>query len=122
MTYISIVDTTPDNKIAKFQEYETKQEADDHILRVKDSFPNAFVVDKPEPYVFDYMIVDVVAKTITFDKARYDSDQTVIASTKYQRDRKPLYGTWEEQLDMMYHGTWKNHVAKVKADIPKGNS
>ena len=45
-----------------------------------------------------------------------------LASTKYQRDRKPLYGTWEEQLDMMYHGTWKNHVAKVKADIPKGNS
>jgi len=43
-------------------------------------------------------------------------------ATKYQRDRKPLYGTWEEQLDMMYHGTWKDHVAKVKADIPKGNS
>ena len=36
--------------------------------------------------------------------------------------RKPLYGTWEEQLDMMYHGTWKDHVTKVKADIPKGNS
>ena len=48
--------------------------------------------------------------------------KTAYASNKYQRDRKPLYGTWEEQLDMMYHGTWKNHVAKVKADIPKGNS
>ena len=36
--------------------------------------------------------------------------------------RKPLYGTWEEQLDMMYHGTWENHIAKVKPDIPKGNS
>ena len=47
--------------------------------------------------------------------AEYDNN-------KYQRDRKPLYGTWEEQLDMMYHGTWKDHVAKVKADIPKGNS
>ena len=34
--------------------------------------------------------------------------------------RKPLYGTWEEQLDMMYHGTWKDHIAKVKSDIPKG--
>ena len=48
-------------------------------------------------------------------QAEYDNN-------KYQRDRKPLYGTWEEQLDMMYHGTWKDHVAKVKADIPKGNS
>ena len=38
---------------------------------------------------------------------------------KYQRDRKPLYGTWEEQLDMMYHGTWKDHVDKIKTDIPK---
>ena len=38
---------------------------------------------------------------------------------KYQRDRKPLYGTWEEQLDMMYHGTWKAHVDKIKSDIPK---
>ena len=48
--------------------------------------------------------------------------KTAYANNKYQRDRKPLYGTWEEQLDMMYHGTWKDHVAKVKADIPKGNS
>ena len=48
--------------------------------------------------------------------------QVELAKTQYQRDRKPLYGTWEEQLDMMYHGTWKDHVAKVKADIPKGNS
>ena len=48
--------------------------------------------------------------------------QVELKKTKYQRDRKPLYGTWEEQLDMMYHGTWKDHVAKVKADIPKGNS
>jgi len=40
----------------------------------------------------------------------------------YADKRKPLYGTWEEQLDMMYHGTWEKHVSKVKKDIPKGNS
>jgi len=44
------------------------------------------------------------------------------SSKTYADKRKPLYGTWEEQLDMMYHGTWKDHIAKVKADIPKGNS
>jgi len=48
--------------------------------------------------------------------------QVIHDSTQYQRDRKPLYGTWEEQLDMMYHGTWEKHVSKVKKDIPKGNS
>ena len=42
------------------------------------------------------------------------------ASKTYADRRKPFYGTWEEQLDMMYHGTWKDHVAKVKTDIPKG--
>ena len=45
--------------------------------------------------------------------------QTEYDNKKYQRDRKPMYGTWEEQLDMMYHGTWKDHVDKIKSDIPK---
>jgi len=50
------------------------------------------------------------------EEANYATEQV---KTQYQRDRKSLYGTWEEQLDMMYHGTWKDHVAKVKSDIPK---
>ena len=45
-------------------------------------------------------------------KADYDSKQ-------YQRDRKPEYGSWEEQLDMMYHGTWEAHVQAVKDKYPK---
>ena len=123
MTYIAIVNTTPDNKIAKFQEYETKKEADDHILRVKDSFPNAFVVDKPEPYVFDYMTVNVGAKTITFDKARWDSDQAVIASTQYQRDRAEAYPSIQDQLDDLYHNGidgWKATIKITKDKYPKG--
>jgi len=48
--------------------------------------------------------------------------EAYLSANAYKEKRKPLYGTWEEQLDMMYHGTWKDHVAKVKADIPKGNS
>ena len=45
-------------------------------------------------------------------QAEYDSKQ-------YQRDRKPEYGSWEEQLDMMYHGTWEAHVQAVKDKYPK---
>tara|TARA_R110000824_G_scaffold176280_1_gene355186 strand:+ start:484 stop:717 length:234 start_codon:yes stop_codon:yes gene_type:complete len=52
------------------------------------------------------------------EEAAYEAKQ---AKTQYQRDRKPFYGTWEQQLDMMYHGTWKDHVAKIKRDIPKEN-
>ena len=123
MTYIAIVNTTPDNKIAKFQEYETKQEADDHILRVKDNFPNAFVVDKPEPYVFDYMTVNVGAKTITFDKVRWDNDQKAITSTQYQRDRALDYPSIQDQLDDLYHNGidgWKSTIKTTKDKYPKG--
>ena len=48
--------------------------------------------------------------------AEYDANQ-------YQRDR--TYPTWQEQMDMQYHDeidgttTWKDAVAKVKADNPK---
>ena len=42
---------------------------------------------------------------------------------EYARDRQ--YPTWQEQMDMQYHDeidgttTWKDAVAKVKADNPK---
>jgi len=34
-------------------------------------------------------------------------------------NRIAAYGSWGEQLDMMYHGTWEDHVASVKAANPK---
>lgn len=33
--------------------------------------------------------------------------------------RRAAYGSWEEQLDLQFHGTWKAHVAAVKAAHPK---
>ena len=54
---------------------------------------------------------DIQAKQAEL-KADYDSKQ-------YQRDRKPEYGSWEDQLDMMYHGTWESHVQAVKDKYPK---
>jgi len=37
----------------------------------------------------------------------------------WQDNRIAAYGSWREQLDMMYHGTWEDHVASVKAANPK---
>ena len=37
----------------------------------------------------------------------------------WQDNRIAAYGSWGEQLDMMYHGTWEDHVASVKAANPK---
>ena len=51
-------------------------------------------------------------------QAEYDSKQ-------YQRDRAEQYPSIQDQLDMQYHDsvngttTWKDAVAKVKADNPK---
>ena len=54
---------------------------------------------------------DIQAKQAEL-KADYDSKQ-------YQRNRKPEYGSWEDQMDMMYHGTWESHVQAVKDKHPK---
>ena len=51
-------------------------------------------------------------------QAEYDAIQ-------YQRDRAEQYPSIQDQLDMQYHDakdgttTWKDAVAKVKADNPK---
>ena len=48
-----------------------------------------------------------------------------LAATKYQRDRELAYASVGDQLDMQYWDavngttTWKDHIAKVKADNPK---
>lgn len=53
-------------------------------------------------------------------QAEYDANQ-------YQRDRAISFPTWQDQLDMQYHDqidgttTWKDAIAKVKADNPKEN-
>ena len=66
---------------------------------------------------------DVDGNVVVLDETKIATEmtklQTEYDNKKYQRDRKPLYGTWEEQLDMMYHGTWKAHVDKIKSNIPK---
>ena len=56
---------------------------------------------------------DIQAKQAEL-KAEWDSK-------KYQRDRKPEYKSWEEQLDMMYHSMddWKAHCKAVRDKHPK---
>jgi hypothetical protein len=52
--------------------------------------------------------------------------QTAYDNKKYQRDRADAYPSIQDQLDMQYWdsvnstSTWKDAVAKVKSDNPKG--
>ena len=41
-----------------------------------------------------------------------------MVSIAYKEKRRPEYGSWEEQLDMMYHGTWEAHVQAIKDKYP----
>ena len=74
---------------------------------VKDADGNVLVIDSS--------LVDVELAKL---QAEYDSKQ-------YQRDRAEQYPSIQDQLDMQYHDaidgttTWKDAVAKVKADNPK---
>ena len=36
----------------------------------------------------------------------------------WEDERRAGYGTWQDQLDKMFHGTWQDHVAAVKAAYP----
>ena len=37
----------------------------------------------------------------------------------WEVQRREAYGSWQDQLDQMFHGTWEDHVAAVKAAHPK---
>lgn len=51
------------------------------------------------------------------------ADYTVLDYTtvynQVMRNRRQLeYGTWQQQLNMMYDGTWNDYVAGVKTKYP----
>ena len=72
---------------------------------------------------------DKDGKSVTLDNTKVaaarKSIDDALAATKYQRDRELAYASVGDQLDMQYWDavngttTWKDHVAKVKADHPK---
>ena len=47
---------------------------------------------------------------------------TAEANASVDNTRKQAYGSWEHQLDEIYHDidAWKTRIAQVKADNPKG--
>ena len=98
MTYLVVVDKTPDNKIAKMQEFETRAEADAHVLAVAVNYPDAFVVDNPAPYQFSHTTVDTVAKTITFDSATYTSEKAMADWEEAMSSNDHMFPRWAEDL------------------------
>ena len=72
--------------------------------------------------------IDKDENNVTIDTAKVDAEvirlQAEYNANQYQRDRQ--YPSIGDQLDMQYHDelngttTWKDALAKVKSDNPKG--
>ena len=71
--------------------------------------------DDGVPVEYDNDLIEVEINRL---EAEYDANQ-------YQRDRASAFPSIGDQLDMQYHDqldgttTWKDAIAKVKADNPK---
>ena len=116
MTYLVVVDTAPDYKIAKMQNFDTRAEADAHVGRVVGRYPNAFVVDNPSPYVMDYTTVDVAAKTITYDSAGFDT-QKVKDDAQNEINRLEGTVTARRMREALASDEGKAWVANVEDEI-----
>ena len=72
---------------------------------------------------------DKDGNSVTLDAVKVAAARTELdkaaAAVKYKSDRAAAYASIGDQLDMQYWDavngttTWKDHVAKVKADNPK---
>jgi hypothetical protein len=72
---------------------------------------------------------DKDGNSVDLEQSKIDTARTELntaaASVKYQSDRSTAFASIGDQLDMQYWDavngttTWKDHVAKVKADNPK---
>ena len=73
------------------------------------------------PYIKEWN-VSGVAKPTDEQLASYETAaNTAESNAQVDATRKAAYGSWNEQLDEIYHDidAWKARIAQVKADNPK---
>lgn len=94
--YIAVV-RSENGKIAKYQDFDTEAEADDHVAEY-----GGFVAENPGDHT-DYWIVNTDAETLTYDGDQEAADAAALASTQYQYDRVDEYPPIGDQLDALFH-------------------
>ena len=65
-----------------------------------------------------YLAENIEEKVVGDAEFRALEEASTPAKT-WDVQRREAYGSWQDQLDMMYHATWTDHVASVKAEYPK---
>jgi hypothetical protein len=116
--YIAVV-KHENNKVTKWQDFESKSDADAHIATY-----GGFVADSPDNNRMEYWLVDADKKTVTYDKSTADSDDAALAAVAYKDVRRMAYPEIGDQLDALWKGgdaqaAMKVLVDKVKSDNPK---
>jgi len=114
--YLSITGATPDNKLAKYQDFNTQSEAEAHATEY-----NGFAIQNPEGNQ-DFWIVDMEAKTVVVDTAAEDAAIAERLANAYKGLRAEAYPSIAEQLDDIYHNGvagWKESIKAVKDQYPK---
>lgn len=66
MPFIAILAVDGDNRVAKYQEFDTLAEAEAHVAAVLADYPDAFAAPAPAAHFFTWR-VNMVAKAITVD-------------------------------------------------------
>jgi hypothetical protein len=117
MSYLAIV-KVENNRIAKYQDYPSKPDADAHVGEY-----GGFVVETPVSGGMNYWVVDEGAKTITHDSSTETADKNAYDAQAYARSRKEEYPSIPDQLDDLYHNGidgWKATIKVTKDKYPKG--
>jgi len=90
---------------------------------IRKAYPSAVTIDDGKG------AFDANGNSVTLEQSKIDTARTELnveaAAVKYKSDRTDAFASIGDQLDMQYWDTvngtttWKDHVAKVKADNPK---
>ena len=89
------------------------------ITAIKNIVPNICYFHDDVPY-------DKNENLITYDEAKVNAEITRLQkewdANQYQRDRASAYPSWQDQMDLLYHGgvdALKAELKKTKDKYPK---
>lgn len=89
---------------------ELEEEQASYIEPIQEEIDNGAVVIDYAALISEHSAKEPVITTETVDNWKI---------ANYAILRHASYGTWEQQMEMQYDGTWESHVAAVKAKYPK---
>ena len=69
--------------------------------------------DGVERMVYSYLLLRIP------DRGQPLLDYDQFKTANYRELRQKLYPPMDEQMDMLYHGTWEAEMSAIKSSVPK---